>query len=98
MSNTKIEWEDLPEDLKQYFDEDGEIEFETFIESNGEVPLPITAYQFSQHRLESAKRMLKHRRYVEEMKILYDKYENGKLPQEEAEKLMNEARQRYNGE
>ena len=95
MSNNKLDWNDLPDELKSLFSEDDEIEYESFAEGVESYVLPVTDEQYREIKLASARKLIKHRRYVEEMKVLYEKYESGKLDGTQAEKLMKESRQRY---
>lgn len=95
MSKSNVDWSDLPEEVKKYFDSDTEIEFESFADSSGQNVMPVSAEEYSGHRLRSAQKMLKHRRYTEEMKRLYDRYESGELTTDEAEKLMTETTHKF---
>ena len=94
MLSDEIKWDDLPEDLKEYFDEDEIISFQSFL-PNGSPTSLIPPETYQEEKLASAKKMVKHRRYVSQMKILYEKYESGQLDGTQAEKLMQKAKDRY---
>jgi len=92
-SSKSFDWDDLPEELKEIFDKDDVITYQSLVPDR--MPTLISSQEYTDSKLRSARKMLKHRKYVAEMKILYDKYESGKLDGTQAEKLMERARQRY---
>jgi len=93
MNTSKINLEDLPQEIQDLFDKDDELEFESLIPDD--LPSLISSEGYVEGRMQSARKMLKHRKYSLEMKVLYEKYESGKLDGTQAKKLMERARQRY---
>jgi hypothetical protein len=47
-------------------------------------------------KVDSAKKLVLHRRWVEEMERIYKRYEQGRITKEEADLLMNESTDRKN--
>lgn len=92
-SSKQFSWEDLPEELKEIFDENDVITYQSLIPDD--MPTLISSEEYTQGKMKSARKLVKHRKYTAEMKILYDKYESGKLPAVKAEELMRKARDRY---
>lgn len=91
----KIKVSELPEDIQELFDGEDEIEFQSLIDPEITNLLTITQDLYNNDRLQSAKKLVAHRKYTQEMSILYKKYEEGKLTSEKAEKLMQQAMLRY---
>lgn len=92
-SSKLFDWEDLPEELKEIFDEDDLIVYQSLVPED--MPTLISSEEYTEGKLKSARKLLKHRRYTAEMKVLFEKYESGKLDSTQAEKLMKKARDRY---
>jgi len=92
-SSKSFDWDDLPEELKEIFDEDDVITYQSLMPEK--IPTLISSQEYTDAKLRSARKMLKHRKYTAEMKVLYDKYESGKLDGTQAEKLMQRAKDRY---
>lgn len=93
MNTSKFNIEDLPEEIRDLFDEDDEIYIESLLPQN--MPLLISSEDYIDGKMKSARKMLKHRKYCVEIKVLYDKYESGKIDGTQAEKLMQRAKDRY---
>lgn len=90
-----IKNENLPEELKEILG-DSDANFDPLFDEEFAVDFPIDSQTFVNQKIASARRMILHRKYVEEMQMLYKKYESGKISAEEAERLMKEATQRKN--
>lgn len=91
----KVKINELPEEIQSLFDGEDEIEFESLVDPEITNLLTITQDIYDNDKLESARKLVAHRKYTQEMAILYKKYEEGRLTPEKAEQLMQEARSRY---
>lgn len=94
MKLPKINHEDLPKDVQHLVDSGAE--FESIIDEGFAVDFPIGPEQHKNMKVDSAKRLVLHRRWVEQMEIIYKRYEQGKITKEEADRLMNESKDRKN--
>lgn len=95
MSTSKFNLEDIPQEILDILEEGDSFEFESLIDPNTPELLTVTKEMYDNDKLKSAKKLVAHRKYVQEMTILYKKYEDGKLDQDKAETLMQNARVRY---
>jgi len=94
MELPKINFEDLPDEVKELV-KDG-AEFESIVDEDFALDFPIGPEQHKTMKVDSAKRLVLHRRWVEEMERLYKRYESGRITKEEADRLMREATDKKN--
>jgi|SaaInlV_100m_DNA_5_1039725.scaffolds.fasta_scaffold06096_2 hypothetical protein len=94
MKLPKINHEDLPKDVQDLVDNGAE--FESIIDEGFAVDFPIGPEQHKNMKVDSAKKLVLHRRWVEEMEGIYKRYEQGRITKEEADLLMNESTDRKN--
>lgn len=94
MKLPKINHEDLPKEVQDLVDTGAE--FESIIDQDFAIDFPVGPEQHKSGRIESARKLVLHRRWAEEMTALYKRYESGKIGKEEAERLMQEATDRKN--
>lgn len=93
----KIKVSELPEEIQFLFDGEDEIEFESAIDPGFETPelFAISMEEYEKQKYGSAKKLVASRKFTEEMRILYEKHEEGILSDEKAEELMRNAYTRY---
>lgn len=94
MKLPEINYEDYPDEIKNAIDEGAE--FVSLIDKDYALDFSITPEQYVDMKVSSAKKLVLHRKWVEEMEKLYKRYESGKIGKEEAERLMQEATDRKN--
>lgn len=92
MKLPKINFDDLPDEVKTLVENGAE--FNSLSDENFAVDFPIGPEEHKQMKVDSARKLVLHRRWTEEMKSLYDRYETGKITKEDAERLMQEATDR----
>lgn len=93
-SRLQINREDLPEEIQSLFETDDDLSIEVLFDPEMS-PIGIDDETYEEGRLKSAKKLVAHRKFTQEMMLLYKKYESGQLSAPEAERLMNNARVRY---
>ena len=89
--NPSIPKENLPEEIREIIGDQDAI-FDLFTDEKFANEFPIDGPSYIEAKVDSQKKRVYYNRYVEEMKLLYKKFEGGRISQEEAEKLMQEAR------
>ena len=92
MKLPEINYDDLPDEVKSLME--GGAEFDSIVDGNIAIDFPIGPEEHKQMRVDSARKLVLHRRWAEEMQTLYNRYESGKITKEEAESLAKEATDR----
>tara|TARA_Y100000004_G_scaffold85867_1_gene96296 strand:- start:127 stop:426 length:300 start_codon:yes stop_codon:yes gene_type:complete len=92
MKLPEINFDDLPDEVKALVE--GGAEFDSIVDGNIAIDFPIGPEEHKKMKIDSARKLVLHRRWVEEMEVLYKRYESGKITREEAERLAKEATDR----
>jgi hypothetical protein len=95
MELPKIEYDDLPEEVKQKVDSEN-FEFKSLLDEDILLGMDIDWDLISNSNLSYAKRLIAQRKYVEEVKSITKKCQSGKITEEEAQDLVKEALERRN--
>jgi hypothetical protein len=93
-SRLQVNREDLPEEIQSLFETDDDLTVEVLFDPEM-APIGIDDETYEEGKMKSAKKLVAHRKFTQEMMLLYKKYEGGQLSASEAEILMNNARIRY---
>ena len=93
MKLPKINYEDLPEEVKENFTED-EIEFDSVLDEDYAVEFPVSSERYRSERIASAKKAILQKKYVEEITSIKKRFDNGKITEEKALTLLREATDR----
>mgnify|MGYP001181268560 FL=1 len=83
--------ENLPQEIREIIGDEDAV-FDLLTDEKFADDFPISAQDYVEGKIDSQRKRVYYNRYVEEMKSLYKKLERGKLSIDEAEKLMQEAR------
>lgn len=93
MKLPKINYEDLPEEVKENFTED-EIEFDSVVDEDYAVDFPVSSERYRSERIASARKAILQKKYVEEITSIKKRFDNGKITEEKALTLLREATDR----
>ena len=93
MKLPKINYEDLPEEVKGNFTED-EIEFDSVVDEDYAVEFPVSSERYRSERIASARKAILQKKYVEEITSIKKRFDNGKITEEKALTLLREATDR----
>ena len=93
MKLPKINYEDLPEEVKGNFTED-EIEFDSVVDEDYAVEFPVSSERYRSERIASAKKAILQKKYVEEITSIKKRFDRGKITEEKALTLLREATDR----
>ena len=93
MKLPKINYEDLPEEVKGNFTED-EIEFDSVVDEDYAVDFPVSSERYRSERIASARKAILQKKYVEEITSIKKRFDNGKITEEKALTLLREATDR----
>jgi len=89
MKLPKINYEDLPKEVRELVGED--FEFESLADDNYAVEFPVTSDRYRSERMTSAEKFIKFKKYDEMTADIMKRYEDGHITKEEAEVLWAEA-------
>tara|TARA_B100000902_G_scaffold331846_1_gene329440 strand:- start:247 stop:537 length:291 start_codon:yes stop_codon:yes gene_type:complete len=95
MTLPKINYEDLPEEVKDVVDED--FVFDPVLDREYVVKLPISGEEYVTARLMSARKSILQKQFVEEATRIYKKLESGKISEDKAKQLLKEAMDKRDG-
>ena len=93
MKLPKINYEDLPEEVKGNFTED-EIEFDSVVDEDYAVDFPVSSERYRSERIASARKAILQKKYVEEITSIEKRFDRGKITEEKALTLLREATDR----
>lgn len=94
MNTSQFSKYDLPEDLQYLFDDKDVISIDPLFDSDMS-PIGIDQETYDEGRMASAKKLVAHRKFTQEMLLIYKKHEEGRISDQEAQRLSFSARQRY---
>ena len=93
MKLPKINYEDLPEEVKENYSED-QIEFDSVLDGDYAVEFPVSSEKYKSDRMNSAKKAILQKKYVEETNYIRKRLLSGKITEEKALSLLKEATDR----
>tara|TARA_B100000902_G_C26961115_1_gene740559 strand:- start:427 stop:717 length:291 start_codon:yes stop_codon:yes gene_type:complete len=89
MKLPKIDYNDLPDEVKALVGED--FEFDSLVDDNYAVEFPVSSERYKSDRYESARKMIQFRKYDEMTDDILKRYEDGHITKEQAEDLWSKA-------
>lgn len=95
MKLPKIDYNDLPEEVKDKVDPEN-FSFSPLSEEDILLGMDIDWEMISKSNMSYARRLIAQRKYVEEVKAITKKCQSGKITEEDAQDLVREALERRN--
>jgi len=94
MKLPKINYEDLPKEVRELVGED--FEFESLADGNYAVDFPVTSDRYRSERMTSAEKYVKFKKYDEMTADIMKRYESGAITKEQGDVLWAKANELLN--